>query len=108
MHSFKGGAGRCVSGRSLAPPCSPQFNSLKYSAVNLLFLGDYVDRGPYSVETAAWILAMRAKFPLRVNVLRGNHEFYSVNGDEATYGSGSFFAQCKVCMCICVRVCVCN
>eukprot|EP00668_Euglena_longa_P042281 GGOE01055857.1.p1 GENE.GGOE01055857.1~~GGOE01055857.1.p1 ORF type:complete len:471 (-),score=156.20 GGOE01055857.1:399-1781(-) len=72
-----------------------QFNSLKYSAVNLLFLGDYVDRGPYSVETAAWILAMRAKFPLRVNVLRGNHEFYSVNGDEATYGSGSFFAQCK-------------
>jgi|Transcript_82965 diadenosine tetraphosphatase ApaH/serine/threonine PP2A family protein phosphatase len=72
-----------------------QFNNLKYSAANLLFLGDYVDRGPYSVETAAWILAMRARFPLRVHVLRGNHEFYSVNGDESTYSSGSFFAQCK-------------
>ena len=72
-----------------------QFNNLKYSAANLLFLGDYVDRGPYSVETAAWILAMRARFPQRVHVLRGNHEFYSVNGDESTYTAGSFFHQCK-------------
>jgi len=29
------------------PPASAQFNNLKYAAVNLLFLGDYVDRGPY-------------------------------------------------------------
>ena len=48
-----------------------------------LFLGDYVDRGEYSVEVIAFLLSLMTLFPLHVTLLRGNHEFSSVN---ATYG----------------------
>ncbi len=40
----------------------------------LVFLGDYVDRGPKQIEALLLVLALKARRPEEVIVLRGNHE----------------------------------
>ncbi len=61
----------------------PLQNILKYyppGPNRLIFLGDYIDRGPDSFEVLDTLKAARNKFPEDVILLMGNHDFGSVVG----------------------------
>ena len=42
--------------------------------LKIVFLGDYVDRGPRQLETLLAVLRLKIKFPESIILLRGNHE----------------------------------
>lgn len=46
----------------------------RFPNCELLFLGDYVDRGFCSVEVFLFLCCMKIAFPKKVHMLRGNHE----------------------------------
>ena len=70
------------------------FIDLEYTPCNLIFLGDYVDRGSYGLEVLCLLMSLKLSNPKKVTLLRGNHEDPLVNGDVRHYGESAFQRQC--------------
>lgn len=55
------------------------FRRAEELGASLIFLGDYVDRGPQQLENLAAVLDGKLESPSKIYLLRGNHETVSMN-----------------------------
>jgi protein phosphatase len=54
-------------------------NKFWHTPTVLVFLGDYVDRGPDQVENINLLYTLKVQNPQKIVLLRGNHEIPSIN-----------------------------
>ena len=52
-----------------------------------LFLGDLVDRGPFSIQVISLVFTLKILYPNDIFIIRGNHEFQSLSM------TGGFFTE---------------
>lgn len=80
-----------VGVRSPGPSRSKSMSTTDYAngKQNFIFLGDFVDRGYFSLETFTLLMCLKAKHPDKITLVRGNHESRQIT---QVYG---FYEECQ-------------
>ncbi|RDA94115.1 hypothetical protein CP533_6607 [Ophiocordyceps camponoti-saundersi (nom. inval.)] len=65
------------------------FPTTQSAETRFIFLGDFVDRGYFSLETFTLLMCLKAKYPDRIVLVRGNHESRQIT---QVYG---FYEECQ-------------